>query len=72
VLVHVVLVYRLFKTSPRNPLPVALVLLILLTLITGVGMAYFAVPAFLQPIHLLVATLTFGVQFLLILRIKTS
>lgn len=72
VLVHAVLVYRLFKTSSLNSLPVALVLLILLTLITGIGMAYFAVPAFLQPIHLLVATLTFGAQFLLMLRLKTS
>jgi heme a synthase len=35
-------------------------------------MAYFAVPAALQPIHLLVATLTFGVQFLLYLRLNTS
>ena len=72
VLVHAVLVYRLFKTSRTNPLPVALVLLILLTLITGIGMAYFAVPAYLQPIHLLVATLTFGIQFLLFLRLKTN
>lgn len=72
VLIHVVLFYRLFKTSPSNPLPVALVLLILLTLITGIGMAYFAIPAFLQPIHLLVATLTFGIQFLLFLRLKTN
>lgn len=71
-LVHAVLVYRIFKTSRVNPLPVALVLLILLTLITGIGMAYFAIPAFLQPIHLLVATLTFGIQFLLFLRLKTN
>jgi heme a synthase len=72
VLVHAVLVYRIFKTSPVNSLSVALVLLILLTLISGIGMAYFAIPAFLQPIHLLVATLTFGIQFLLFLRLKTN
>jgi heme a synthase len=70
--VHAVLVYRIFKTSPVNSLSVALVLLILLTLISGIGMAYFAIPAFLQPIHLLVATLTFGIQFLLFLRLKTN
>ncbi|MCW5911876.1 MAG: COX15/CtaA family protein [Cyclobacteriaceae bacterium] len=68
---HAILAYRLFKTTPFNSLTVALVLLILLTLITGAGMAYFAVPAFLQPIHLLVATVTFGIQFLLFLRLKT-
>jgi heme a synthase len=72
VLVHAVLVYRILKTSPVNSLSVALVLLILLTLISGIGMAYFAIPAFLQPIHLLVATLTFGIQFLLFLRLKTN
>ncbi|MBX2916554.1 MAG: COX15/CtaA family protein [Cyclobacteriaceae bacterium] len=72
VLFHAILVYRIYKTSPYNTLTVGLVLLILLTLITGIGMAYFAVPAFLQPIHLLVATLTFGIQFLLFLRLKTN
>jgi heme a synthase len=72
VVFHAVLVYRIYKTSPANALTVGLVLLILLTLITGIGMAYFAVPAFLQPIHLLVATLTFGAQFLLFLRLKTN
>ncbi|HNR73245.1 MAG TPA: COX15/CtaA family protein [Cyclobacteriaceae bacterium] len=72
VLLHAVLFYRLYKTSPNNALLVALVLLILLTLITGMGMAYFAVPAFLQPVHLLVATVTFGIQFLLFLRLKTN
>jgi cytochrome c oxidase assembly protein subunit 15 len=71
-LFHAVLVYRIYKTSRFNALTVGLVLLILLTLITGIGMAYFAVPAFLQPIHLLVATLTFGIQFLLVLRLKTN
>ncbi len=31
-------------------------------MITGIGMAYAAVPAFLQPIHLLVATVLIGMQ----------
>jgi cytochrome c oxidase assembly protein subunit 15 len=60
----------LIKTTGRNPLTLGLILLILLTLLTGAGMAYFAVPAFLQPIHLLVATVTFGIQFLLFLRLN--
>jgi cytochrome c oxidase assembly protein subunit 15 len=66
------LVVRLVKTTGRNPLTVSLILLILLTVLTGVGMAYLAVPAVLQPIHLLLATVTFGVQFLLFLRLKMS
>jgi cytochrome c oxidase assembly protein subunit 15 len=41
--------------------------LILTTLLSGAGMAWFSVPAFLQPVHLLLATLSFGVQFQLLL-----
>ena len=67
-----VFVVRLVKTTGQNPLTVSLIVLILLTLLTGAGMAYFAVPAALQPVHLLVATVTFGVQFLLLLRLRTS
>jgi cytochrome c oxidase assembly protein subunit 15 len=36
------------------------------------GMAYFAVPAFLQPVHLLLATVTFGMQFAFLLRLNRS
>jgi heme a synthase len=69
---NVILAAWLIKTTGRNPLTLALILLILLTLVTGAGMAYFAIPAFLQPVHLLVATVTFGIQFLLFLRLNTS
>jgi heme a synthase len=72
VLFHGIFAARLIKTTGRNPLTLGLILLILLTLLTGAGMAYFAMPAFLQPIHLLVATVTFGIQFLLFLRLNTS
>ncbi|HPW62470.1 MAG TPA: COX15/CtaA family protein [Cyclobacteriaceae bacterium] len=72
VLFNAIFAARLIKTTGRNPLTLGLILLILLTLLTGAGMAYFAVPAFLQPIHLLVATVTFGIQFLLFLRLNTS
>jgi cytochrome c oxidase assembly protein subunit 15 len=33
-------------------------------------MAYFDVPPFLQPIHLLLATVTFGVQFSFLLKLN--
>lgn len=72
VIINGILVFRLVKTSGRNPLTISLIVLILLTLLTGAGMAYFAVPAALQPIHLLVATVTFGIQFLVYLRLNTS
>jgi heme a synthase len=71
-IVNGILGFQLMKTSGRNPLTISLIVLILLTIITGAGMAYFGVPAALQPIHLLVATVTFGVQILLYLRLNTS
>lgn len=35
----------------------------LASLITGAGMAWFAVPAYLQPLHLVLAAMLFGTQF---------
>lgn len=72
VAVHALFILRLRKTTGNNPLSLSLVLLILLTILSGAGMGYFSVPAFLQPIHLLVATATFGLQFLLFLRLNTN
>jgi cytochrome c oxidase assembly protein subunit 15 len=46
--------------------------LILGTILTGLGMAYFDFPAFLQPLHLLLATVTFGVQFAFLLRLNPN
>jgi len=71
-LVHAIFILRIKKTTGNNALSLSLVLLILLTILSGAGMGYFSVPAFLQPIHLLVATVTFGLQFLLFLRLNTS
>lgn len=58
------------KSEGSKILPNALILLVLITILSGVGMAYFSVPSFLQPIHLTVATLTFGLQFLLALQLN--
>jgi len=69
-ILHVGLIVKLLKTDGPKIFPRALILLILSTILTGMGMAYFAVPAFLQPAHLLLATLTFGLQFLLLLRLN--
>jgi cytochrome c oxidase assembly protein subunit 15 len=70
VLLHVVLIVNLHKTTGLKSFPVTLILLILGTIATGVAMASFAVPAFLQPLHLLLATVSFGMQFLLLLKIN--
>jgi heme a synthase len=71
-ILHLALVWNLTKSTGAKAFPIALIMLILGTILTGAGMAYFAVPAFLQPIHLLLATVTFGLQFLLFLRLKTN
>jgi len=43
---------------------------IVFEVITGALMAYFSIPAFLQPIHLLFANLIFGIQFLLLMLLN--
>jgi cytochrome c oxidase assembly protein subunit 15 len=65
-------VYKMVKTTGKKTLYLTLALLFLLDVLTGAGLAYFSVPAFLQPIHLLVASVTFGIQFLLLLKLNTS
>jgi len=69
-ILHVGLILKLRKTEGPKVFPRALILLILGTILTGTGMAYFAVPPFLQPAHLLFATMTFGMQFLLLMKLN--
>jgi cytochrome c oxidase assembly protein subunit 15 len=69
---HVGLILKLRKTEGTKAFPLILILLILGTLVTGIGMALFAVPPYLQPVHLLLATVTFGLQFLLLLKLNRS
>ncbi len=66
------LVMILWKMRSLNRFALNVILLILGTILTGAGMAWFAVPRFLQPIHLLLATLTFGAQFILVLRVNNQ
>jgi cytochrome c oxidase assembly protein subunit 15 len=69
-LVHVGLIFRLPKTREAKAFSLALILLILCTILSGTAMAYAGVSPFLQPLHLLLATVSFGVQFYLILKIR--
>jgi cytochrome c oxidase assembly protein subunit 15 len=71
-ILHLILLWKLTKTTGLKTFPIGLILLILGTILTGAGMAYFNVPAFLQPLHLLLATVTFGIQFMLLLKLKNS
>lgn len=65
---EVILTVKLWKMRRENRFALVVILLILGTILTGAGMAWFAVPPFLQPLHLTLATVTFGIQFLLLLR----
>ena len=47
-----------------------LLICIILEIITGTLMAYLAIPKALQPIHLLIANLIFGIQFLLLILLN--
>jgi heme a synthase len=69
---HGILIRQLFKTTGAKVLTSALMTLILCSFFTGIGMAYFNVPAFLQPLHLLLATVCFGLQLLLFFRLNSS
>ncbi|MFY7786879.1 MAG: COX15/CtaA family protein [Thermoflexibacteraceae bacterium] len=66
--IHSYLVYvwlRQKTLTGFNNWAYALIGLLFAEILTGVIMAYFAMPAFLQPIHLTLAALIFGIQFYL-------
>lgn len=69
---HVLLLRKLWKSEATRGFVLPLFLLILGTILSGMGMAYFAVPPFLQPVHLLLATLAFGVEFYLALQLNRT
>jgi cytochrome c oxidase assembly protein subunit 15 len=69
--VNALLVFKFWKMGIQNGFVRATILLILGTIFTGVGMAWFAVPPILQPLHLLLATVTFGIEFLLLLKVNS-
>jgi cytochrome c oxidase assembly protein subunit 15 len=70
--VNSVLFLIMFKTEAFKPFSLPLILLILGTVLSGVGMAYAGVPPVLQPIHLVLATATFGIQFYIFLRVRMN
>ena len=71
-LLHVILFLQTRKTIGRNSLSLPILVLILISVFTGVIMAYLSIPAYIQPIHLFVATVVFGLQLLLLLDLNTS
>jgi len=71
---HLYLIYVLKKNtaaqSKLNTWANALVGLIVLEILSGAIMAYFAIPKVMQPVHLLVGSLIIGLQFLLLLMLN--
>jgi heme a synthase len=66
------LVIKLVKTRSSKAFPLALILLILGTMMSGAGMAYWGVPPVLQPVHLVLATMTFGMLAFLLMEINRT
>ncbi len=64
-ILNVTFFLQIRKTIVLKTLSRALFLLILCSLVTGAGMAYLDVPSALQPIHLLLASITFGIELFL-------
>jgi heme a synthase len=72
--IHVLYFLWVFKFSTRGTLFSSwnqiLLILLVIEIASGIGMAYFGLPAFLQPVHLLFGSLILGVQFILLLHVK--
>ena len=66
---NVYVAFRLFKLKDGllNRLLLGLVLLVVLEIVFGILMANFSIPAVLQPLHLVTATIIFGIQFLMLI-----
>ena len=68
-ILHLALVYLARKSGGSPKLVNALIVVILVSVLSGVVMAYGAIPPAMQPVHLLVGTVGFGLQFLLFLQL---
>ena len=74
---HVYLVYYLLKNIPGKTgrfynLTKILLAVVLIEILSGTLMAYFAIPAVLQPVHLLVALVIIGLQYYLFLQARNN
>ncbi|PWK21896.1 cytochrome c oxidase assembly protein subunit 15 [Arcicella aurantiaca] len=71
---HIYLIWKLQKNTKQTGListfTKALVLLVIVEILTGIVMAYFGIPAYLQPIHLTLALISVGIQFVLLLLLN--
>ncbi len=73
---NLALIWRMIRALPQNhilfKLSLALGFLVLLAVATGISMARLGIPPIIQPFHLLIANLIFGVQFSLLTALNYS
>jgi len=69
---HVVLFYFFIKRGIKSMSLYLIGVIILLSMFTGITLNYLDFPAAAQPIHLLLGTVLFGVQFLLFLQLENK
>ena len=71
VLVNVYVAYQLWQLGPGlRRLVAATGVGVGLEMLAGITLTYFALPAWVQPVHLTLATLLFGTQFLTLLALR--
>jgi cytochrome c oxidase assembly protein subunit 15 len=61
---------RFSKYSEHSQMVNAIVILLVLQVVSGLVLAYFGMPAYMQTVHLILSTLVFGSQFYLTLLLK--
>jgi cytochrome c oxidase assembly protein subunit 15 len=72
VLVNVYVGYQLWQLGELVMQRLVLIIgsILALEIVAGISLAYFALPALVQPVHLTLATLLFGTQFLAVLALR--
>lgn len=72
-LLHAVLLYMGWVYLTENRLLytsiIALAAILFVVTLSGIGMSWYAVPAWLQPVHLTLASLTFGLQCFILINL---
>ena len=73
---HIYLIWQLRKNIPQKGVVYnftqALVGIIVVEIMTGTIMAYFAIPAYIQPVHLTLAIVSLGIQFVVLLLMNSE
>ncbi|MBA4850677.1 heme A synthase [Emticicia sp. BO119] len=71
---HILFLYRILKSNSQKGLiyqfSIGLIILIAIEMVTGLILGYLGLPAYAQPIHLTIAILMLGVQFILYLLLN--